>query len=270
MIKKNSVYIENNTVRKKKNDRVIELYDYLDSVDFNNYPKIVDMDEEYMSSEYINETKKHEITKGIELIKTVANLHKKTSKLKDVSKNKYRKIYEKILGNIEYLNNYYEEIISNIEDTEFMSPSNYLFARNYSLLDSALKYSSDNIKKWFKLVENKNQERVCVIHNNLSLKHHIKGEQNYLISFDNYLVDTPVLDLYKFYKKDGFKLNFNMLLKEYNNIFELSMEEKMMLNSLISIPPKIEFLNDEYLNCINIQDFYNYIRKGILIVNENK
>ena len=49
MIKKNSVYIENNTVRKKKNDRVIELYDYIDSVDFNNYPKIVDMDVEYMS-----------------------------------------------------------------------------------------------------------------------------------------------------------------------------------------------------------------------------
>ena len=84
------------------------------------------------------------------------------------------------------------------------------------------------------------------------------------------MVDTPVLDLYNFYKKDGFKLDFNYLLKEYSQNIELLSEEKMLLNILISIPPKITEVNDEYLNCKNIKNALNYIYSGISIVNENK
>ena len=147
-----------------------------------------------------------------------------------------------------------------------MSPSHYLFARNYSLIDSSLKYASNNLKKWFKMVENKDKERVCIIHNNLSLKHFIKGDKNYLISFDNYLVDTPVLDLYKFYKKEGYKLDFKLLLDEYNNNFTLLEEEKMLLNILISIPPKIKLIDDEYYNCIELKNHFDYIKNGVKIV----
>ena len=151
-----------------------------------------------------------------------------------------------------------------------MSPSHYLFARNYSSIDSSLKYASTTLKKWFNIVSSKSKERVCVVHNNLSLDHFIKGDKNYLISFDNSLVDTPVLDLYNFYKKDGFKLDFNYLLKEYSQNIELLSEEKMLLNILISIPPKITEVNDEYLNCKNIKNALNYIYSGISIVIEIK
>ena len=94
---------------------------------------------------------------------------------------------------------YYEEFINNIEDEIYMSPSNYLIARNYTSIIMTLDNAFNYLKKWYKIVENKTNERVCVIHNNLSINHFIKSNKNYLISFDGARVDTPVLDLYKLF-----------------------------------------------------------------------
>ena len=266
----NKTIIDNDKVIKERNDKVISLYDYLDSRGFDQHPNIININDGFIESEYIKSYNKYEIIEGVDFIKTVATLHSKTMEYKSVSKNKYRKVYDKIIGNIEYLKKYYENIISNIEDEVFMSPSHYLLIRNYSVIDGALKYGKNNIKKWFKLVSNKTKERVCIVHNNLSFDHFIRGDKNYLTSFDNYLVDTPVLDLYTFYKKEGFKLNFNELLKEYNKINELTQDEKLLLNVLISIPIKITEVEDEYLNCLNIRDSLNYLYSCMNIINENK
>ena len=84
------------------------------------------------------------------------------------------------------------------------------------------------------------------------------------------MVDTPVLDLYNFYKKEGYKLDFNYLLKVYNENLELLKEEKMLLNILISIPPKLEKIDDEYKNTVNIKNMLDYVYSGIDVVNENK
>ena len=46
-------------------------------------------------------------------------------------------------------------------------------------------------------------ERVCVVHNNLKDEHLLKNDKNYLISWDKYLIDTPVLDLYRFFQNEN-------------------------------------------------------------------
>ena len=43
----------------------------------------------------------------------------------------------------------------------------------------------------------------------------------------------------------------------------------MLFNILISIPPKLEEINDEYLNTINIKNVIDYISSGIEIINKN-
>ena len=267
---KNSVVIEDNIVSKSRNDSVIDLFDYLETRNFNNFPKIVDKDESKVKIEYIKNEKYHEMTAGVELIKTMAMLHFKTLFFKDVSKNKYRNIYDKLNSNIEYLKEYYENMIEEIESEEYMSPSSYLFARNYTTIDSSFKYLTSELKKWFKIVENKSKERVCVVHNNICMDHFIRGDKNYLISWDKHLVDTPVLDIYKFYKNEGYKFDFNYLLKTYNEELELLPEEKMLLNILISIPPKIEKINNEYQDTINIKNTFNYMYTSMNVVNTNK
>ena len=180
---KNSVLIEDGIITKKRNNDLLELYEYLDTVNFNNYPEIIDINDREVKTKYIKEEKYHEVSTGTELIKTLSMLHYKTMFFKDVSKNKYKNIYDKLLSNIEYLTKYYETAIEEIENEEFMSPSHYLFARNYSAIDSSLKYAKEELKKWFKIVEFKSKERVCINHNNISLEHFIHGDKNYLISY---------------------------------------------------------------------------------------
>ena len=264
----NNVRIENDLVSKKRNDNILELYDYLDISNFDNYPEVISVTEKEINSKYINQSKYHEITEGIEIIKTMSKLHSKTIFYKDVSKNKYKEIYNKILGNIEYLKQYYEEMIEDIETEVYMSPSHYLFARNYSIIMNSINYTTNELKKWYKLVENKTKERVCVVHNNIKKDHFIKGDKNYFISWDKHLVDTPILDLYKFYKKDGYKMDFKYLLNEYCNNFELLPEEKKLFFILINIPPKIEEKEEQLLNTIYIKDTFKYIYKSYSIVKD--
>lgn len=264
---RNSVILNENEVTKKKgNNNVSLLFDYLDTRNFNSHPKITNESDDTYTMEYINSSDYYEMTKGVELIKVVSELHQKTIFFKDVSKNKYRNIYNKLSDNIEYLKKYYLELIEKIENEVYMSPSHYLFARNYSIIDSSLEYSSKELKRWFNLVSNKTKERVCVVHNNLSLDHFVKEGKGYLLSWDKHLVDTPVLDLYIFYKKEGYKLDYNYLLNVYNENLELLNEERMLLNILISIPPKLEEVTDEYLNTINIKNLLDYIHSGIDVV----
>ncbi len=268
-IRKNAT-IDENGVSKKNNSNISELFEYLNSRNFTNFPEIIFENDEIYTMKNINSEKYYEMTEGIELIKIVSSLHSKTIFYKDVSKNKYRNIYNKILGNIEYLKKYYLDLIEKIENEVYMSPSHYLLARNYSSIDSSLQYASNELKKWFNLVSNKTKERVCIVHNNISLKHFKYQGKGYLLSWDKHMVDTPILDLYIFYKNDGYKLDFNYLLNVYNESLELLKEEKMLLNILISIPPKLEELSDEYENTINIKNTIKYICSGIEIVNKNK
>lgn len=267
---KNSVTIENNVVRKKYNEEVIKLFDYFETVNFDNYPKIINKTDEYIETEYIDSTIYHEMTKGVELIKTLSSLHSKTLFFKEISKNKYKKIYDNLYGNIKYLQEFYLNLIENAELEIYNSPSNYLFMKNYSVIDSSLNYALNELKKWYKSVQNSTKERVCIVHNNVCLDHFIKNKKNYLISWDKHLVDTPILDLYIFYKKEGYSLDFNYLLKVYEETLPLTKEEKILLNVLISLPPKLDIIEDEYLNTINVNNLINYVCSGINIVNENK
>lgn len=266
IIKKN-VVINDNEVIKKSDKSLLELFDYLQTRSFDNYPRVLDYDSDSLRVEYVESKDYYEMSKGIELIKTMSILHYKTMFFKDVSKNKYRNIYDKLSNNIDYLKKYYLDIIQKIENTTYMSPSQYLIARNYSIINSSLEYASKELKSWFKLVENKSKERVCVVHNNVTLDHFIRGDKNYFISWDKHLVDTPVLDIYNFYKKDGYKLDFNLLLDEYNKHLELLEEEKKLLKILISIPIKIDIIDNEYFNTVNIKNTFDYLYSCKSVVN---
>lgn len=245
-------------IKKKKKD-LSELYDYLALKGFNSYPKVIDENEDELRYEYIESVYTTEDEKGKELIKTVADLHFRTTYFKDVSRKKYKEIHYKIINNIDYLKNYYEKLILKIDRKEYMSPYEYLIARNYSIIISALMYAEREINSWYKLVQNKDTERVSIVHNNLRTSHFIRGDKGYLLNWDYSVVDTPILDLYKFYKREYNKYNFKTLLKEYNNNFKLSDEEIKLFCVLISIPDKIE-IKDNMINSVrNAKKILDYI-----------
>ncbi len=246
-------------VCKKTEKNIKELFDYLDSRNFINHPRIIDnIDNEYRY-EYIEEKFYPNERKGNDIAELLSNLHYKTSYFKDVSKNKYREIHDKLKDNIEILKKYYDNLINNIETEVFPSPSHYFIERNYSIINNSLLYCEKELKNWFKMVENKNKERVSIVHNNIKTEHFLRSDQGYLINWDNYIIDTPVIDLYKFYLNDSLKYDFLDIFREYNKHFELSMEERKLLFILISMPKRIEEVSNEIINVKNMKYIFDYL-----------
>lgn len=226
----------------KKNQRNQGIFEYLRNRSFDYYPKILnDSNDSYEISEYIYDDYIPDEQKMLDLIKLVSLLHNKTTHYKEVDFADYKTIYETLSNNIEYLYSYYNDIITLIETKVYMSPSEYLLARNISKIFGSLNFSKQELEKWYKLVENKTKQRVVVLHNNLDLSHFRSNTKNYLLSWDKAKLGIPIFDLYILYKRHGLDFNFEEILKYYESSYKLQEDEKILFFILIALPDKIEF-----------------------------
>lgn len=248
-----------NFIIKPKNKDINELYTYLTNRGFMNYPKIIDsFRDEVNVFEYVEDIKLPKEQKCDDLIEIIASLHNKTSYFKEVSEDKFKSIYEDIKSNISYLSNYYNTLYEIGFNEVYASPSNYIFMRNYFKINAALEYANSELDNWYSLVTNETKIRVCLIHNNLELNHLLN---NKLISWDNYMIDTPVIDIVKLYKKEWKNINFSEILERYIYKFPLLDYEKKLLFILISMPPQIKKSNNEFEKCKVISEVMDYVFK---------
>ncbi|MBS5862708.1 MAG: hypothetical protein KIC76_04820 [Firmicutes bacterium] len=244
---------------KPKNKDINELYTYLTNRGFMNYPKIIDSSRDEVNVfEYVEDIKLPKEQKCDDLIEIIASLHNKTSYFKEVSEDKFKSIYEDIKSNISYLSNYYNTLYEIGFNEVYASPSNYIFMRNYFKINAALEYANSELNNWYSLVTNETKIRVCLIHNNLELNHLLN---NKLISWDNYMIDTPVIDIVKLYKKEWKNINFSEILERYIYKFPLLDYEKKLLFILISLPPQIKKSNNEFEKCKVISEVMDYVFK---------
>ena len=238
-----------------------KLYKYLYSRSFNYVPNLsLDSRDDMVVLDYVEDVTVDNGQKILDMIYVVSLLHSKTSYYKDVSNDKYKEIYENIKNNILFIESYYSEWFDSFLVKEYYSPSEYLFLRNYSLIFDAIAYCKDNLDVWYSKIGDMNRQRVVLVHNNLSLDHFVKGDNDYLISWDNYVFDTPVLDLYKLYSNEWENVSFKEVFEHYNSGFELLLEEKILFNVLVCIPFKIDDIS-EYSKCRNIRRLINYLEK---------
>jgi len=244
---------------KPKNKDINELYTYLTNRGFMNYPKIIDSSRDEVNVfEYVEDIKLPKEQKCDDLIEIIASLHNKTSYFKEVSEDKFKSIYEDIKSNISYLSNYYNTLYEIGFNEVYASPSNYIFMRNYFKINAALEYANSELDNWYSLVTNETKIRVCLIHNNLELNHLLN---NKLISWDNYMIDTPVIDIVKLYKNEWKDINFSEILERYIYKFPLLDYEKKLLFILISLPPQIKKSNNEFEKCKVISEVMDYVFK---------
>lgn len=238
-------------VAKEKNkDREENIYEYLASRNFNYYPKIISTREDnFEIVEYIDEISMPDEQKILDMIELVSLLHYKTTHYKEVDEDDYKKIYEDILNNVDYLYSYYIDMISMIETKVYMSPAEYLLARNISKIFASIEFSRGELEKWYELVKHKRKQRFVVLHNNLELNHFIRNKNAYLISWDKAKIDIPIFDLYKLYKNHGLEFDFETILKAYEKNYPLFEDERKLLFILITLPEKIIFDKSEYEMC---------------------
>ena len=78
--------------------------------------------------------------------------------------------------------------------------------------------------------------------------------------------DTPVADLIDFYHNEWNNLEFSGILETYFSKCSLSDEEKKLFFINISIPLKVEFGENEYINTMRVTDLFDYIHKTELLI----
>ena len=249
-------------VIKNKNRNNNDILKYLLSRNFDYFPKILsDKDDDYELIEYIEDIDMPEEQKMMDMIDLIALLHSKTTYYKEVDVDDFDKIYDDINNNIAYLYNYYNDIMTIIENKIIYSPSEYLLARNISIIFDTLNFESNLLNKWQELVKDKRKQRYVVIHNNLDIDHFLKDQNNYLISWDKSRIDLPIYDLYKLYKRNNLNYDFETLLKRYERTYPLLEEEKLLFHILILLPDKIEFNDNEFEMCKRISDVIDNLYK---------
>ena len=247
-----------------------DIFNYLITRNFNYYPDIIDYDNSYFITKYIKNIDIPNEQKMNDLIKLVGILHQKTTYYKELDDSEFKKLFEDLSNNILYLKEYYNDLINLIDSKIYMSPSEYLLARNISIIFSSLNYCEDKINDWYKKISKSDKYRVSVIHNNLDLSHFIKNSNDYLISWDKAKIDIPLFDLYKLYNNHALDFDFTDILKKYESIYPLKEDELELLYILISMPKKIEFTNNNFETCKNIGRELDRIYKTEKLIKEYK
>lgn len=264
-IKKNKVtYIETDKEKyiiKEKNKNNNYIYNYLKSRNFDYIPKILYKNDNYEITSFIEKYDIPREQKIIDLINLISLLHNKTTHFKEITEDDYKEIYEDLQNNIEHIESYYEDLITIIETKVYMSPCEYLIARNITKIFQSINFSKKELKKWYEIVKEKRKQRLTVLHNNLELDHYISNEKKYLISWDKSKIGIPIFDIYKLYKKHALEFDFSELLKIYEKNYTLLDEERKLLFILIAIPEKINLNQTEYENTKKTGKMMDYIYK---------
>ncbi|MFV0275070.1 MAG: hypothetical protein ACK5HL_02385 [Bacilli bacterium] len=242
-------------IKKKKVDSNL-LFDYLYSRGFDFFPKIIASNDNFELFEYIEAVAIPNEQKSIDLINIVSLLHLKTTYMKRVEKDFFKKIYEELYEKLNTLFNYYIDLITLVESEVYMSPASYHLARNISKLFSCLNFCLITLDQWYELVKDKQKVRLVRAHNNLEVDHILN---NKLISFDKMKDEIPIYELLNFYKKDHKKLDFQTLYEIYYKKYPLYKDEAYLLSVLISIPDKIVFTKDNFNDCNLISEMFEYI-----------
>lgn len=257
-------------VIKNNTNNYLELYNYLKSRGFNYIPNLEYIDDDiyiYSFEENIISPKEQRLS---DIIKLDSYLHNKTSYFKDVSLDEIKQVYEYLKNKIIDVNNYYETLIENIESNVYMSPSQYLLARNYSFIYYCLDYSSKELDSWYELVTKNRKIRFSVINNNLDIEHIIKNENNYLINWDKALNEMPIYDFIYLYKKYFNSYDFSVLFKEYIKRFSLNIDEEKLLFINLFIPYKIYFSSNEIDNTVKVANLCKYLTSTDNLFMENQ
>ena len=245
-------------IKKKQREDLDKILSYLKAKQFNNILN-VNQDDEYEITNYIEELPVLNEDKAMEAIYLMSMLHNKTTFYKSISLDDVKCFYENQVDKIIELKSYFDNLCYIYDSNLFLSPSQYLFIRNITVLFNALDYSKFYINKWYDIAKNKNSKRVAMNHNNLELSHIIMSNSSYILNWNHAKIDTPVMDLYRFFRKNFSYININSLFGVYSSKYQLLPEEVFLLFSHLLLPDKIEIASNEINNIKEIYDMYSYL-----------
>ena len=260
-IKNRARIIDDKYVIKDNRKELSKIYKYLSSRSFDYFPKLLLETKDYDMFEYIDSIEIDDNEKAKDIMKLIGLLHAKTSYYKEIDIDDYKKLYEDTIDNLNYLNNYYLDIMGIIDREIYMSPSHYFLARNINVVFKSLNRSRYLIDKWYDIISKKKKVRMVTIHNNLDLDNYLRSDKGYLLGWDNSKTEIPIYDLFMFFKKYATRFSAFDLLNYYESVYHLLDEERILLFVLLLVPDKIVFDKREYNMCGIVRAEIQYLDK---------
>ena len=239
-----------------------QILNYLKSRSFDYLPSFLNnQNDPYQLTNYIETLDIPDEQKILDLIRLTSLLHSKTTHYKEIDLDYYEGIYEDLDNNLNYLYLYYTDLITLVESKVYMSPSESLIARNITKIYDTISENKKRLDTWHNHIKEKTKERRVVLHNNLKLDHFLEADNSYLVSWDKAKVGSPVFDLYKLYQTHALDFDFETIMREYENNYPLTQDEKELFFILISQPDLINLKASEYENCYHISKMLDKIYK---------
>lgn len=264
LIRKTKVICNNDKkyVYKSKVKNKDKIFKYLKSKGFENYLEYERETEKYEIYPFLKEVEIPQEDKAQELIYLLSLLHIKTTTYQEIDVTETQEIYENNQNKIQELRKMYYELQDSIETKIFMSPEEQLLMNNISNFYKALNYAEHKLEAWYKEKKQEKTERTTQLHNNISLKHFlISTEKKVIIDWEQSSRGQVIYDFLNFYKNEFNNLEMISLFKLYQSKYMYTKSEQLLFESLIAIPPKIEFNNTHIINTINTRIAVNYVNK---------
>lgn len=249
-------------LKKKKRDDLKDIFKYLNGKQFSNFVNTIsDEEDEYDIYPFLEDNYLTEEEKILEIAHLMSYLHNKTTTYRKVHIDDIKKFYEQELEKVNYFEQYYESLRIQMEEEFFLSPSKYLFLRNYSFYFQAIYYARNYLEKWYEIVKRKESRRVVLTHNQLDTSHLLENNIPYIISWEKAKINMPLYDFYSFYNNNYQKIDMREMFSIYNARYELLEEEKYLLFYQLLLPKKIEWNEKEIENVKLIYENQKYLKK---------
>jgi len=170
-------------IKKNKYIDKSKLFAFLESRKFTYYLKPIYSTDEYDIYPYIEESVLNVEEKYVDLVSIIAYLHLRTSFYKNEKEEAIKDKYNDIKDEISSIEKYFYNLQDQIEDIEYMSPSNYLLIRNISIFYKSISLCKEYLEKWYKIALQNKKKRYVTLHNNLNASNILVGNSIYLINW---------------------------------------------------------------------------------------
>ena len=250
-----------------KNGNNYKIYEYLESRGFNYFPKPINSkDTTYELTPYVKELITPDEQRINDLVNLVSFLHEKTFFYKELDLDELKTMYENLNSGADYLMKYYNDLNNIIDNTTFMSPSEYLLVRNIDLFYYLISFVKVESTNWYNNLKDKRSIRYSMVHNNLKPSHILENNTTYLISWNKARIDLPYKDLKTILEDNYSKLDIENIIKSYVKNNKLDKNEYIFLLINLALPKKIEFTSNTCLDCYNLSNYIEYLRKIEVLV----
>lgn len=200
--------------------------------------------------------------KAINLVHVLSLLHIKTTTYQEVVLDYVKKLYEDILGKLDSLFQFYQELTETIESHIYMAPDEYLFIRNSSLFYQNLEQSREYLELWYQSKKNSTRERVAFLHGRPCLDTFIDGDFSCFMDWEQSGKGYVIYDFLYFYKENSLMLEMQSLFQIYQSKYQFTEEEKYLFYALLLLDEKVELSTNYYENTILVQKRLSYALKA--------